>query len=134
MNILYDFPGYRLIEPTRRYYTDGDIFALPYEADPARRTARNADLFRFFTLGSVAAYAMEYGECPEAALADARERGHKLWWANQNATCISSPPPPQRTHPLHQWGDVIQFHGRRFRIDPAPNGNAKLVELEVVEV
>lgn len=128
--VIHDFPAYKLIKPVRSYYTDGDTIALPYEANPARRTARNSDLFRFFKFGSVAVFSARCGLCPEAALAESRQRGHKIWWLNQQATVITSHHRPQETHPLHEFGDEIRFHGRTFRIDPDHNGNAKLTEVE----
>lgn len=128
--ILAEFPAYKLIKPVRSYYSDGDIIALPHE------TKSHGTLYSFFTLGSVAGYAIERGECPEAEIARCRRNmiedkwaGHKLWWANQNETVIHSGPHTQVTRPLHQWGDTIRFHGRSFRLDSDHNGNCKLVEV-----
>jgi hypothetical protein len=127
MRILAEFPAYKLIEPTRPWYEDGDIIALPVESD------RYGPLYSFFTFGSVAGYAIRTGCCPEAEIARCRKNmvedkwgGHKLWWLNQNATVIHSGTYTQETRPLHQWGDMVRFHGRYFKIEPAPNGNAAL--------
>lgn len=128
MKILHDFPAYRLIEPWRSYYADGDIIALPYHRDADRQ--RCDPIFRFFKFGSVAAYSAQCGHCPEARMAEARANGHELWWLGQQATIITSHKRPQTTHPLHAWGDTVRFHGRTFRIDPDNNGNAKLTEVE----
>lgn len=128
--VIHDFPAYRLIKPVREWYADGDQIALPYEPDPARRTPRNETLFRFFTFGSAAGFAIKHGDCPEAGIANELRRGHSVWWLNQNATVISSPPVAKATRPLLQWGDEVRFHGRTFRIEPEANGNAKLVRKE----
>lgn len=128
LKIVHEFPAYRLYEPKRwMHYKDGDVIALPYTS------MRGDTLFNFYTLGSVAGYAIKNSECPERALARARERGHPLWWANANAVCIHNGPHVQEQRPVFAWGDEIRFHGRMFKLEKAPNQNCKLVLMGTVD-
>ena len=123
-NILHSYPGYDLKEPHKVFYRDGDVIAVPYA------TRSHGTLYHFYTLGSVVGYALQYGEDPEASLARARANGHQLHWASLNGTCISDTRPAVKPcYPLHAWGDVIDFHGRHFQLNPDYNHNAKLVEV-----
>lgn len=134
MEILKEFPAYKLTKPMllpvlsgfgqlAAHYTDGQVIALPYE------TRSQGTLYSFFTLGSVVGDALLNCECPEAALARARQFGHTLWWANQNGTVLTSHKRAQEFHPLHEWGDAIRFHGRTFTLEHDHNSNCKLVEV-----
>lgn len=134
MEILKEFPAYKLIKPVRSYYADGDIIALPHE------TRSHGTLYSFFTFGSVAGYAIKNGECPEEGMARCRKNmiedrsgGHKLWWVNQNSIVLHNGPVIKVTRPLHEWGDTVRFHGRDFTLEHDHNGNCKLVEVEKVE-
>lgn len=114
-NLIADFPGYAIREPFtnaagRAIYKDGDVIALP------QQTKNHGTLWNFYTLGSVVGHAIQYGECPIKAIERATANGHRLWWANQNATVISSQRTAKPTRPGHTWGDEIQFHGRIFRL------------------
>lgn len=126
--LIADFPGYTIRKPYTdgagvATYSDGDVIAIP------RQTPRHGVLWSFYTLGSVAGCAIEYGECPVKAIERATERGHELWWANLNATSISSQQRAKPTRPGHAWGDEIQFHGRIFRLVKARFGDQAHLEL-----
>lgn len=132
MKILAEYPAYKLYEPRKNAagatpYQDGQVFAIPYQS------RSHGELYDFFTLGSVVAYALKYSECPEKALARSRANGHDHWWASANAVSITAHKRDQEVRPMHQWGDIIQFHGRLFRLDPSPNHNCKLTLMGEVE-
>ena len=80
-------------------------------------------------LGSVEDYAARYNEDPAAAVADAKARGHELYWANPQGVMLTAGKQD------HKWvrgishGDTITFKGKTFRVDPASNRNVKLVEV-----
>jgi hypothetical protein len=119
-----EFPGYTLTD-ARAYYTDGDQIALPIE------TRRHGTLYSFYTFGSAAGYAIRYGESPDEAVARELERGNKIYWLNLNATTISNQNGPKKSYPLQMWGDVVQFHGRKFQlVKDRHSNNAHLVEVE----
>lgn len=121
---VLEFPGYALSD-ARLYYADGDVIALPYE------TRTHGTLYTFHTFGSAAGYAIRYGECPDAAVAQERKRGNPVHWLNQRATVITAENRPKVTYPLQMWGDVVRFHGRKFQIvKDRYSQNAILVEVE----
>lgn len=120
--IIDTFPAYTIVKGSD-VYEDGDVFAI------GRDTPRHGRLYTFYTLGSVAAYAAQYGEDVDAAVEQAKERGHQLYWANQQAVCITSHKQDHRIERGISIGDEITYRGIRFRVDPASNGNVKLVQV-----
>lgn len=122
---IYDCPGYRIYKPhSPAKYRPGDVIAIPYES------RRYGTMYRFYTLGCVTAFALDYAEDPLKAHADAVAKGHATHWANQNSVCIHNGPHTKEERPGHNFGDVIHFAGHDFRLDPAPNDNCKLVQLD----
>lgn len=124
LKILAEYPAYKIVEAPEGYmFRDGDTFGIAY------RSYRGDTLYNFFKLGSVAGYAVQYGEDVEKALADARERGHELHYAFGLGVSLTSHVRPQERHFGLSYGDEIKAFGRRFRLDRAPNNNVKLTEL-----
>lgn len=84
---------------------------------------------RTYQLGSVVRYAMKYNKCPIDAVDHARALGHKLHWANQRASTVTS---KRREAPKAlemKIGNLIHFEGRTFVLTKAPNNNIDLVPL-----
>lgn len=125
METLFDCPGYRIYRPYEgRKFRHGETIAIPYQS------ARHGILYTFYTLGTVAGYAIQNGEDPFPAVARSEERGEKLYWANQNAVTISNPPQAKMEAPGFNLGGEIILQGHRFRIERAPNQNITLVPLD----
>lgn len=122
MTIIDTFPAYTIVAGDNTF-SAGEEFAIGYD------TPRHGRLYSFYTLGSVADYAAKYGDDVEAAVADAKARGHKLYWANPQATSITAHRQAHKTVRGINFGDTIIFNGIAFRVEPASNNNVKLVEL-----
>ena len=101
-------------------YIDKDVIAIAYES------RNHGTLHRFYTLGSVARYAMDYCECPDEAVEKAKERGEDLHWAKQRSSCRTNHDRPQQISFLQKHGDKIKFHGKTFEIVSTPNNNISL--------
>ncbi len=113
-----------IFEGKRGGYSDGDVLAVAFE------TRNHGTLHRFYTLGSVVGCAIKYCECPMEAVIDAKERGHKLHWANQNAVTISDRYSDKKAMSfLVEYGDEIKFHGKMFEIVATHNNN---IDLKIV--
>lgn len=82
-----------------------------------------------FILSSVASYAAEHNEDVEAAVARAKEKGHKLYYAiNEGITItLHKQAPVKRTGV--QLGSIIEFDGQKFQLLQSPNYNLELVPL-----
>lgn len=122
--VVAEFPAYRIVAADlSREFQYGEQFAVPYES------GRYGTMYRMYTLGSVAGYAADYNEDPTAAVERARARGEELYWANQNSTMLTAWDRPQEVLPMVQYGEVIRFAGKQFRVQPAPNQNVRLMEV-----
>lgn len=122
VQIIDSYPAYTIVGGNRTF-AFGDTFAI------GRDTPRHGRLYDFFKLGSVATYAAQYDEDAEAAVKQAKERGHDLYWANKQSVSITSHKRAHRVVWGVQIGDEIEVDGLRFRIEAASNQNVKLVEL-----
>lgn len=67
-----------------------------------------------------------------------RSRGHELVWINLSSTCISGDPGfyerdnAKWANAVHlEMGEIVEFEGNTYRIDPAHNGNFKLTAVVV---
>lgn len=127
--IIADYPAYTIVEYDGFNFTDGDVFAVPFES------RRHGTLFHFYTLGSVFAFADKYGDrngrtdAEIAAETLAKGPKHKVYWAGQNSTSISNMTVKKVTRPAVRHGDLILFRGKRFRVEPTWNDNVNLVEV-----
>jgi len=121
MQIIADYPAYTIYaEDPAREFADGDVFAIPFQ------TRQHGTLYRFYTLGSVASYAKRYNKDPVKAVTDAVDRGHALYWANQNATSLTAHKRAKEVVPGFEVGDTIKFEGHTFVLVAAPNNNISL--------
>lgn len=94
-------------------------------------------------LGSVVGYALYNREDPVQAVLDTLERmktqpynGHKLVWINRRGTCISGDPghyerqeARRAAMPRLSVGDIVEFEGKRYEIENAPNRNYNLAPI-----
>lgn len=86
---------------------------------------------RRFTFGSVVGYAMENGEDPVEAVERATRLGHEMRWLSSNASGIySGSVIEHEVMYALSFGDVVRFEGGNYRVDRAPNANAKLVRVD----
>lgn len=74
-------------------------------------------------VGTVAGYAAEYGEDAEAAIQRAKERGHWLTWANQQATILCGDPGFYEAE-RERWSKAI----------PITDGQIVMIETHIYEV
>lgn len=134
-DIIADYPAYLIYKPyAGRKFKHGEVIAIPYESQS------HGTLYTFYTLGTVAGYALRNGEDPieavERCKRDMIEKpyaGHKLYWANQNSVCIHNGPYTKEEVPGFNIGDNIILQGRAFQIVRAPNQNINLVKMGEVQ-
>ena len=112
----------------------GDTIAIAFES------RNHGTLRRMYKFGSVVSYAAEYNECPIQSVEDTKRNmiespyaGHKLHWLNQQSVMITSEKRARRTYFNADFGDVVFFEGRNFRITKTSNNNADLVEVYAEE-
>jgi hypothetical protein len=86
--------------------------------------------FRVYSPGSVASYALRYNECPIEAVADAKAKGHKLHWINQDASVLSSSSLPQEELVEVTIGMMVRFEGLIATIENDHNNNLKFVPVQ----
>lgn len=127
---IADFPAYRIYKAyDGRKFKHGDKIAIPFE------TRSHGTLYRFFTLGTVAGYAVQNGECPIDRVAKVEARNaaspkydqHKLYWANADSVCLHNGPVVKAEVPGFNFGDVIILQGHSFTLAKAPNDNVSLI-------
>jgi hypothetical protein len=124
--VIDDFPAYAIVADKDRKYLDGEKIAVPF------KSTRHGTLYSFYCLGSVAGYAVKHGEDVEAAIAQARSKGHKLHYAFGLGASLTAWERPKEIVPGFEIGETIRFAGKRFRIERAPNQNIGLAEVEQV--
>ena len=130
METIADFPAYRIYKAyAGRKFKHGDKIAIPFES------RSHGTLYHFFTLGTVAGYAIQNGEDPVEAIERCKQHmierpydGHKLYWANANAVVISNMKMEKEEVPGFNFGDEIILQGKVFVLERAPNNNVKLKE------
>lgn len=82
---------------------------------------------RDFTAGSVAGYALEYKEDPDAAVDRAKERGHNLHYIFAEGATIALHPLEQPVRKTIELGSLVKFDGELFQVLQSPNDNLHLV-------
>ncbi len=125
LEVIAEFPAYKIVKPfAGRKFKHGEKVGLPVHS------ARYGLMYEFFRFGSVEGYAMEYGECPLEAAAkfEAAPNGPHYWLGAQ-AVCLHNGPKVQEVVIGLEWGQEVVFQGKRFKIEKAPNSNAKLVPI-----
>jgi len=119
---LAEYPAYRIVAPRAPTFRpiDGTKVMVQIKGYKGR------GMWKSFTFGSVASYALRYNEDPIAAYEEAVAKGEETHWLSQNATILTSHRVPQKTLIGLQLGDKVHFQGRNFILTPAPNGNITL--------
>jgi len=82
---------------------------------------------RDFTAGSVAGYALEYNEDPEAAVTRSKNLGHELHYIFAEGAMIALHPLEQPVRKTIELGSLAKFDGELFQVLQAPNDNLVLV-------
>jgi len=122
MTIISSSPAYLIVEGHNNFETR-DQFAIAYESK------NHGTLYRIYTLGCVADFAAEMGADPVAAEAKAITYGHEVFWANIKSAIITSDKRQQEIIRGISHGDVINYKGKSFTVQPASNNNVKLVQI-----
>lgn len=86
--------------------------------------------YKMFQAGSVVSYALDYNECPLAALSHARDRGYELHWINALGACITSHQQAKKTLVKVEYGMKVCFEGLLATIEKDHNDNLKFVPVE----
>lgn len=125
--LIKDYPAfsiYKMPEFRQAKMIDGMEFAMPFE------TRNYGTQYRFFKIGSVIGSAIHNGDDPLAALERAKGFGHELHFVFGLGVSITSHQRAKEEKFALNWGDVIGFHGKRFKLAKAPNDNVALIEVE----
>lgn len=94
-------------------------------------TLTDAKHLENWQLGSVVGFALRNGDNPITKYNDAIARGHETHWANNMGACLTDD--KKRHYGIRivvNYGDIIIFHGTKFRIEKAPNHNINLIEVK----
>lgn len=78
-----------------------------------------------FSPGSVVSYALEYNECPIAAVERAKANGHDLIWINANGAMLTAHDRDAEDVVEVEYGMLVHFQGVTARIEKADNNNLK---------
>ncbi len=119
---VYECPVFDLYAYNGEALKASDVIAVPYQS------IRHGILHSFYTLGSVAAYAERYNECPVAAVDRAKSFGHELYYAFANGVMLTAEKQARTKHFVVNHGDMINAMDKSFLIAPAANRNIKLIE------
>lgn len=117
----FECPAYKVTAYAGQPLKHGDEVAV------LRETKSHGTLVDRYKLGSVAGYAKQYDEDPDEAVERAMRLNHKLFWANGMGVSLTDYDEPQEVFYGVEHGDVIDFEGAQFRIEPDWNNNIKLV-------
>jgi len=77
--------------------------------------------------GSVVSYALEYNECPLAAVERAKSRGEKLVWINSRGALLTADRRAAEDVVEVEYGMLVRFQGVIAHIEKAANNNLQLV-------
>lgn len=125
--IIAEFPAIRVFEMPefkRNRIRHNDKFVVMYQS------SSYGMLPRVYTFGSVFGYAVENGDDVLDRYLRAKANGHKIHWANADDVVLHDGPKTQVDRYALQFGDMISFEGKKYRIDKAPNDNVALTEIE----
>lgn len=120
--IVADFPAYSIVEYEGQEFAPRAEFAVPFTSKS------HGTLYHFFMIHSVAAYAAEYKNDVNAAVARAKANCHELHFAIPLPVILTAAPRAKVTRPCVNIGDVIAFDGKKFFVEAAPNNNVTLIE------
>lgn len=126
-NLIVDYPAYAIYktpEWRKAKMIDGMEFGMPFES------ARYGTQYHFFQIGSVAGSAVKRGDDPIAAIERAKANGHELHFVFGLSVSITSHKRDKEQKLALNWGDIIGFEGKRYKLVKAPNQNVGLEEVE----
>lgn len=110
--ILAEYPAYKVLAGCEKdFYAPGDV---------VRINGSN------FALGDVMSYALSNGQCPFEAQQRNSANGHQIYYAFSLASVLSSSPTKQKVVFAQEFGDVITYAGKKFKLLKAPNNNVNL--------
>lgn len=113
--VLKEYPALKILAGVEKpYFVPGDKIVIGLHE---------------YMLGDVFTFALEMGECPLKSLEQAQKRGHEIYYAFPLAACITSHKRPQEIAFGVEFGQVIKYCGKKFRIDKARNDNVTLTEV-----
>lgn len=115
--VVAEYPAYKVLAGTeKRFYAPGDVMRIDGNT---------------FELSDVMSYALSHGECPFAAHQSASANRHQLYFAVPLSTSLSSSATKQKVVFAQNFGDVITYAGKKFKLVKANNNNVRMVEVEV---
>lgn len=124
--VIQSFPAYDIVKREPSHF-DG---LVQITVDDILGLDSGKGFHRKYKPGSVVSYALQYNECPIAAVERCRERmksqpynGHKLHWLNQCASVICDGGRERETLVLVEVGMIVNFEGRKFELVAEPNNN-----------
>jgi len=82
-----------------------------------------------FYFGSVVPNAHKGGMTPNQAIHQEARRGFDPFFAYGGGSMITAHKREKKYVRQFNFGDIVHFHGRSFELEPARNGNVKLVEI-----
>ena len=86
-----------------------------------------------FSLGSVVSYALEYNECPIAAVERAKARGEELVWINARGAVLTDHARDAENVVEVEYGMLVRFQGITAIIEKADNNNLKFRRVYIGE-
>jgi len=122
INKVYDYPAMTYLEMDtinhEQHLSEGEVFAILIR-----------DQHKSFVAGSVYEGHNDTWETAEEAKQRAIDNGHELYYAFGDCVVITDSPTIKRIIPAYNFGDVVTFHGKRFKLEPTANHNVKLTEV-----
>lgn len=79
--------------------------------------------------GSVVDMATKNGECPKEAIEREEERGYDAFFAYNCGSSVTAHKRKKEFVRQFNFGDVVYYHGRMFKLEPAHNSNVKLIQV-----
>jgi hypothetical protein len=122
MTIISSSPAYLIVAGHNNFET-GDQFAIAYE------TKNHGTLHRIYTLGCIADCIADMGLDAAKEEAKAIANGHQVFWANIRSTMVTSDKRQREIIRGINHGDVINYKGKSFTVEPTNNNNVKLVQI-----
>lgn len=131
--LVESFPAYEVYEREADHHglvniTAEDILGL-----------KCAGFYRTYSPGSVVSYALQYNECPIAAVEECRAKmksdpyaGHKLHWINARGSVLTSHKREAEKIVKVTIGMRVRFEGQVFEIKATHNNNLMFVAAEEV--
>jgi hypothetical protein len=114
--VVAEYPAYKILAGSEKeYYAPGETFIIGLKQ---------------YKIFDVMSYALSNGKCPLAAQQKAYLAGHEIYWAAPMGACLSSSPKKQEITFAQEFGDVITYAGKKFKLEKAPNDNVNLVEVK----